>query len=138
MALTAFLETLDILGDGSSHVVAIVTDNVSVKIRVDKILPINTTVEGLKAALSSVVTQAPNLDALKQLPLHSPLDLTPAPPDPPTPDQEAQRAFIVAYQGLQSGLRKVAAGVIAADDKGVAAQLALVQSLYLPDYLLLG
>jgi hypothetical protein len=64
--------------------------------------------------------------------------LTPAPPDPPTPDQEAQRAFIVAYQGLQSGLRKVAAGVIAADDKGVAAQLALVQSLYLPDYLLLG
>jgi hypothetical protein len=144
MALTAFLETLDILSDGSAHVVAIVTDNVAFKIRLDRVLPVGTTVEGLKSILRNVVGGETAINDLKALPLGTPIDLTvpaPKPPDPPvepTPEELALRAFLVAYGGLQSGLRKVAAGVIQADDADLAALLKSVQTHYLPAYLPLG
>ncbi len=137
MALTAFLDTLDIIADGSVHVIAVVTDNVAFKIQIDRILPVGTTAESLKALLRSVVAGSAASDDLKTLPLNSPIDLTPDTLPDPTPDELAQRAFVTAYNGLQNALRKVAAGVVANTDADVVALVAQVQKLYLPAYLTL-
>ncbi len=96
---------------------------------------ITASLDALKSQLRTTLTDITRAEDLKALPLNQPIDLSIPDPDP---GAVAQQAFLASYQQLQSAQRKVAAGLIKADDADLAALLAATQKLYLPAYLGIG
>jgi hypothetical protein len=133
MPNVAVLEALTRVDSMTMVATGVVTDQVSVKAPFRESFSGAVTDAIITARLRSVAASL-TAQAGITLPIGQAIDLT-APPDPvPTP----QQVFLQAYQQLQSGQRKITAGLLAADDKDVANLLATAKAAYDPAFVGIG
>lgn len=143
MANTAFIEAIESLPDGGTRIIVTVTDNISAKVRIDRTYSAGTTLEQLKANLSSAISGAATSDELKKLPLNIAIDLTPTvippppPPPPPVPTQEELdlAEFRITQANWRSARHKIEDGTIKDTDADALALLTDLQSKYKVIYL---
>lgn len=129
--LQAFIAAVEPINDAQIRVQAKVTDGV-----LSAIIEVDTdSIETLKSRCARTLDAIGSAALLKALTPGQVLDLTPKPPDPLPPDQQALHDFLSSLGALESALRKVASGVIKADDADLAALLKTTQVLYLPEFI---
>lgn len=134
MSNTAFIESNDSLSDGSTHIICIATDNISIKTRVDRYYSPGTTVEQFKRIINSILVGAVASDELKKLPINAPIDLAPE-IIIPTPEEQARIDFNNAVILLQKATGYLNLGIFDSTLPEYQALLVDAQKKFKPEYI---
>lgn len=133
MPLQAIIQSVEFLDASQVHIIAVVTDGTQ-KAAVDVV---TSSIETLKARCRQTLNAVTASQDLKGLSAGQVLDLSPE-VIPPNPEEVARGLFLTSYQKLQSALRKVAAGLLQADDVALTQLRADTAKLYSDAYLGIG